>query len=282
MGIMVLHARRIVCLSVCLAVIAGGAGAVRGDDLRLGGALETSAGVSSMVSGDASVELVAGLSSVDLGSWTEMSLLPYTMAFETLTLAYVQDWLSLRAEYRFSLAPLGITSATILSGARPGSWETSVGDILVSVSAETEARLAGYSFASLLRTEIWAKVTAGASRRIGCLGPVYVGGSLEATASAPGGGRIWPTPAVVVSATLGHVVLRSETTFSIVGGVRVSAETVSLEGSWSEIGLSGSAWCAFSEGESGPSLGIRVVKEMGDAPLWGFRSGGSCSGGVCR
>lgn len=267
---------------LCFAAVVCVAGAAQGQHLRLGGAFSASGAVSPVVAADAALELVAGLDCVDLSSWTEFSLAPYTIGSQTMALACTRDWLGVRAEYQFSLIPIGITRATLAARARPAPWEFVAGDLFWSIEVAGEARLAGDSFASPLRAEVWGEVAVGASRALGFLDLVSVGASLEATVSAPGGGRVWPTPTWQVVATLGRFALRSETVLSVVGELRVASETLTLDAAWSELGLSGSLWCTFAGSEGGAGLGLRFAVEFGDRPLEGFRSGGTCSGGVCR
>ncbi len=270
------------CVAACLIAVLGFAGASWGVGPRFGGAVGASYAALPVPASDVSLELSFGLGLMDASSWTEYALFPYTVGSQTFAVSVAQDWLGLIAEYRFSLVPLGITRAAILARARPGSWDISWGDSVVSAAAEGEARLTGDSFASALRTEIWAKASAGVSRAVGCLDSIGLGVSVEATLSAPGGGRLWPTPALVASATLGRFTLKSETTLSVVSDLRIAAETISLDASWGEIGLSGSVWCTLSGDALGPSFGIRLATQFGDAPVQGFRVGGACAGGVCH
>ncbi len=275
-------ARGAVGVAVCLAAVVGIAGVAQAQDFRLGGALSASGAVSPVAAADVALEVVAGLDCVDFASWTEFSLAPYTIGSQTLAVSCTRDWLGLRAEYQFSLIPIGITRAAFVARARPAPWESVTGDLLWSVEAAAEARLAGDSFAAPLRAEVWGEVVVGASRALGFLDLVFVGAALEATVSAPGGGQVWPTPTWRVAATLGRFALRSETVLHVVGGLRVASETLTLDAAWSELGLSGSLWCTFAESDRGPSLGMRFAAEFGDRPLEEFRSGGTCSGGVCR
>lgn len=270
------------CVAASLAAVMAFAWTSGGADLRFGGAVGASFGVLPVPAGDVSLELSVGLGPVDVSSWTEYSLFPYVVGSQTFAVSVAQDWLGLNAEYRFSLVPLGITRAAILARARPLPWDLAWGDSIVSVAAEGEARLTGDSFASALRTEVWAKASVGASRAVGCLDRVALEASVEVTLSAPGGGRVWPTPALIASATFGRFTLESETSLSVVAGLRIAAETVSLAASWGEIGLSGSVWCTLSGDLRAPSLGIRLAKQFGDAPIQGFRVGGTCAGGVCH
>ncbi|MBU0595756.1 hypothetical protein KJ567_03620 [Candidatus Bipolaricaulota bacterium] len=66
------------------------------------------------------------------------------------------------------------------------------------------------------------------------------------------------------------------------GGLHVVTETVSLACSGRELGLSGKAWCTFSEEPSGPTVGFRIAYEFGALPLRPFPDSTECVGGVCR
>lgn len=272
-------ARGFGCVVLCL-VLVGGLAA--GQGVRFGGALGASGALSPVAAADASLELAVGLACLDFSSWTEFSLVPYTIGSETVAVSCTRDWLGVRAEYRWSLIPIGITRAAFVARAMPDPWETVAADSVYSLRVEGEARLWGDSFAAALRTEIWGKATVGARRVVGCLDSAFVGASLETTLSAPGGGEVWVTPILIAEATLGRLTLRSETTLATAGGLRLDSETLSLEASWGEFGVSGRLWCTISEGQAGPSVGIRVAAELGDRPLQGLRTGGTCSGGVCR
>jgi hypothetical protein len=270
-------------VAMALAILAALACGAWGADLRSGGVASAWGSARPIVGGSASLDLFLGLGDLEAASWTEYSLFPYTMGSETLSLSLVRDWLTLSGEYQFSLLPLGITSATLLARARPAPWDIALGDLLLDLSVEGEARLKGDTFTSApLRTEIWLKAAASVSRSVGCLDQVLLGASLEATASAPGGGRVWPTPVLLASASIGRAMLESATTLSLAPRLRVESETVSLRASWSDLGVSGEAWCTFSEEPGGPSVGLRVSYEFGDIPLGVTPTSSNCSGGVCR
>jgi hypothetical protein len=229
----------------------------------------------------AEINLFLGLGDIEAFSTTELSLFPYTTGSETVALSLVRDWLSLTAEYQFSVVPLGISAATILAQAPPAAWVAAWGSFLVDVGVEGEARLLGDSFAATpLRAELWVKGYAGIGRSLGALDCVRVAATLEGTLSSPGG-TVWPTPALTASASLGRATLSSETEASLAGGVHVVAETVSLVCSWREIGLSGKAWCTFSEEPSGPTVGFRIAYEFGALPLRPLPDSIDCVGGVC-
>jgi hypothetical protein len=259
-----------VILAMALACSAVGAG------LRFGGSVETWGTACPVLSGNASLDLFLGLDDVEAALRTELSLFPYTTGTETLRISVVREWLSVGGEFRLSVVPIGVTSAMVLSRAKPSPWVGSIGDVLLDVSVEGEARLKGDTFATTpLRAEVWVKTAASASRSLGCLDQVLLGASLEATLSAPDG-QVWPTTTLVAGLSYGRAALTSETTLSLAPRIRIEAETVFLTLSWQDLGLSGRAWCTFSEEPSGPSV------EFGDVPLGPSSAGGECSGGVCR
>jgi len=76
--------------------------------------------------------------------------------------------------------------------------------------------------------------------------------------------------------------LLSETDALPVGGIHIVEETVSLLCLWREYGLSGKAWCTFSEEPTGPSVGLRIAYEFGALPLRPFPDSIECVGGVCH
>jgi hypothetical protein len=254
-----------------------------GADLRFGGGVEAWGTTCPILGGNASLDLFVGLGSVETATRTEFSLFPYTMGTETLSVSLVREWLSVGGEFQLSVIPIGITSAMVLSRAQPLPWVGSIGDVLLDVSVEGEARLKGDTFATTpLRAEVWVKGTASASRSLGCLDQVLLGASLEATLSAPDGGKIWPTSTLVAALSYGCATLRSETVVSLVPSLRLDEERLFLRVSWKDLGLSGEASLAFTAEPLGPSLGLRILYEFGDTPLGGGPSGSECSGGVCR
>ncbi|MFC2099551.1 hypothetical protein ACFLSF_01810 [Candidatus Bipolaricaulota bacterium] len=253
-----------------------------GSELRAGGRAVLLGSAWPSAGASAEIDLFLGLGDVEALSTTELSLFPYTTGTETVALSLVRDWLSLTAEYQFSVVPLGISAATILAQAAPAPWVAAWGSLLVDAAIEGEARLAGDSFAATpLRAELWVKGYAGIGGSLGALDSVRVAATLEATLSSPGG-TVWPTPTLTASASLGRATLSSETEASLVGGFHVVAETVSLACSWREFGLSGKAWCTFSEEPSGPTVGLRIAYEFGALPLRPFPDSTDCVGGVCR
>lgn len=267
------------CVAVLLAVTAWSA---TGSELRAGGRAVLLGSTLPSAGASAEIDLFVGLGDIEAFSTTELSLFPYTTGSETVALSLVRDGLSLTAEYQFSIVPLGISAATILAQAAPAPWVAAWGSFLVDVGVEGEARLLGDSFAATpLRAELWVK---GYSSIGGSLGPfdsVRVAVTLEGTLSSPGG-TVWPTPTLTASASLGRATLSSETEASLAGGFHVVAETVSLACSWRELGLSGKAWCTFSEEPSGPTVGFRISYKFGALPLRPFPASIDCVGGVCR
>jgi len=253
-----------------------------GSELRAGGRAVLLGSALPSVGASAEIDLFAGLGSVEASSTTELSLFPYTTANETIALSLIQDWLSLTAEYQFSVRPLGITAATILAQATPPAWIETWGSLLVDASVKGEARLLGDGFASRpLRAEVWVKGSAGIGTSLGVLDFVRVGAAIEGTLSAPNG-TIWPTPSLVASASVGRMTLSSETEWSFAGGIHVAAETVSLVCLWLELGISARAWCAFSGEPTGPGVGLRIAYEFGALPLRPFPDSTECVGGVCH
>ncbi|MCX6099120.1 MAG: hypothetical protein NTX69_03800 [Candidatus Bipolaricaulota bacterium] len=254
-----------------------------GADLRFGGSVEAWGTACPTLSGNASLDLFVGLGSVEAATRTESSLFPYTMGTETLSISLVRDWLSVGGEFQLSVVPIGVTSAMVLSRAQPSPWACSIGDVLLDLSVEGEARLKGDTFATTpLRAEVWVKGTASASRSLGCLDQVLLGASLEATLSAPDYGKIWPTSTLVAALSYGCATLRSETVVSLVPSLRLDEEKLLLLVSWRDLGLSGEASLAFTAEPRSPSVGLRVLYEFGDTPIGGGSSGSECAGGVCR
>ncbi|MCX6094966.1 MAG: hypothetical protein NTY63_09140 [Candidatus Bipolaricaulota bacterium] len=253
-----------------------------GSELRTGGRAVLVGSALPSAGANAEVDLFADYWNLEATSMTEISLFPYRTGSETIALSLVQDWLSLTAEYEFSIVPLGITATSILAQATPAAWVTACGSFLVDASVEGEARLLGDGFASTpLRAELWVKGTAGIGGSVGAVDLVHVAAALEGTLSAPNG-TIWPTPTLIASASRGRATLSSETETSFAGGVHVTAETVSLACSWREFGLSGKAWCTFSEEPTGLAVGLRIAYEFGALPLRPFPDSTACVGGVCH
>lgn len=269
--------------ATCIAVLlAAAAWSATGSELRAGGRAMLLGSALSSAGASAEINLFLGLRDLEASSTTELSLFPYTTGSETVALSLVRDWLSLTAEYQFSVVPLGISAATILAQATPVPWLAAWGSFLVDVGAEGEARLLGGSFAATpLRAELWVKGTAGIGWSLGALDSVRVAATLEGTLSSPGG-TVWATPTLTASASVGRVTLSSETEASLAGGIHVVEETVTLACSWRELGLSGKAWCTFSEEPSGPAVGFRIAYEFGAPPLRPFPDSTDCVGGVCR
>jgi hypothetical protein len=266
-----------VIIAVALACSAAGA------DLRFGGNVDAWGAVCPILSGNTSLDLFVGLGDVEAAARTEFSLFPYTMGTEIFSLSLVREWLTIAGQFELSVIPIGITSAEILSRAQPSPWEWLIGDVLLDVSVEGEARLRGYTFATTpLRAEVWVKGAASASRSVGCLDQVLLGASLEATLSAPDGGQIWPTSTLVAALSYGCATLRSETVVSLVPSLRLDEERLFLRVSWNDLGLAGEASVAFTAEPLGPSVGLRLLYEFGDTPLGGSPSGSECAGGVCR
>jgi hypothetical protein len=254
----------------------------RGETLRTGGAISSWGAIWPIPSASASLDAFLGLGDLEASSRTEYSLFPYTLGSETVSLGVVRDGLSLSSEYEWSLLPLGITQAIFRARAVPAPWDASEGEVVFEFAVEGEARLIGDSFVSApLRAEVWARGTVSASRSLGMLDQVLLGTSIEATLSAPGG-EIWPIPGILVSAAIGPATLSSTSTFSLGPALHLASETVSLRGSWREVGLSGEISLGLAEGESGFSLGLRISYEFGDTPRRSFPAVSECSGGVCR
>jgi len=267
------------CAVALLAATAWGA---TGSELRTGGRGVFVGSALPSVAGSAEIDLFAGLGSLEASSTTELSLFPYTTGNETVALSLVRDWLSLTAEYQFSLAPLGITAPTILVQATPPAWVATWGSFLVDAGVEAEARLLGDGLAATpLRAEVWVRGGAGIGCTAGVIDYLRVAATLEGTLSAPNG-TIWPTPSLVASASVGRMTLSSETELSFAGGIHVAAETVSLVYSWLELGISARAWCTFSGEPTGPSVGLRIAYEFGAVPLRPFPDSTECVGGVCH
>jgi len=253
-----------------------------GSELRTGGRTVVVGSALPSVAGSAEVDLFAGLGSLEASSTTELSLFPYTMGNETIAVSLVRDWLSLTAEYQFSLAPLGITAPTILMQATPPAWVATWGLFLVDAGVDAEARLLGDGLAATpLRAEVWVRGGAGIGCTVSVIDYLRVAATLEATLSAPNG-TIWPTPSLLASASVGRVTLSSETELAFAGGIHVAAEAVSLVCSWLELGISARAWCTFSGEPTGPSVGLRIAYEFGAHPLRPFPDSAECVGGVCH
>jgi len=266
---------------VCFTLLLALACCANGMRFRSGGVVTSWGAIWPTPSGSASMDLFLGLGTIEASSRTEYSLFPYTLGTETLGVGISHEWLSLSGEYQWSLLPLGITQAAFRARALPSPWDVPQGEVLFEFSVEGEARLTGNSFdSSPLRAEVWVRGEATASRSLGILDQVLLGTSLEATLSSPGG-QIWPTPGVVISASLGPVSLSCEATLSFSSGLHLASEAVSLRGSWREVGLSGDVSLGIAEG-GGPSVGLRISYEFGDAPQRPFPSTDECSGGVCR
>jgi hypothetical protein len=271
------------CVAVSLGLLTMWACGLTGADVRFGGIVGATGAVWPIPGADVSFDAFVGLGGVEAASRTEFSLFPYTVGSETLSVSLTREWLSLSGGYQFSLVPIGITSAEILARARPSPWQFVAGGLLLDVSIEGEARLKGEAFSSTpLRTEIWTRGTAGVSRSVGCVDPVRLAISLETTVSAPGGGGIWPTPALLASASIGNVTLAGEARLTFAGGLHLDSGTVTLSGAWRDVGLSAAAWCTFSGEPRGASLGIRAAYEFGDSSLAGSSANDACAGGVCR
>ncbi len=269
----------VACVGVLLAVIAWSA---VGSELRTGGRAVLLGSAMPSMGANAEIDFFADCWNLEASSTTEISLFPYRTSSETIALSLVQDWLCLSAEYELSIVPLGITATTILVQATPAAWVTACGSFLVDLAVEGEARLLGDGFATTpLRAELWVKGSAGIGGSVGPVDLVHIGAALEGTLSSPGG-TIWPTPTLIASASLGRATLSSETEASLAGGIHFVAETVSLLCSWREYGLSGKAWCTFSEELTGPAVGLRIAYEFGASPLRPFPDSVQCVGGVCH
>ncbi|MEN6369845.1 MAG: hypothetical protein ABFD77_09160 [Thermotogota bacterium] len=267
------------CVGVLLAVMAW---STMGSELRTGGRGVLLGSALPSAGANAEIDLFADYWNLEATSTTEISLFPYRTGSETIALSLVQDWLSLTAEYEFSIVPLGITAATILAQATPAAWVTACGSFLVDLAVEGEARLLGDGFAATpLRSELWVKGSAGIGTSLGAFDSVHIAAALEGTLSAPNG-TVWPTPTLIASASLGRATLSSETELSLAGGIHIEAETVSLLCLWREYGLSGKAWCTFSGEPTGPSVGLRIAYEFGALPLRPFPDSTACVGGVCH
>ncbi len=270
------------CTVVLLGVLAvASCGVAAGADLRLGGSMEAWGTACPVPGGNASLDLFLGLGDLEAVTRTEVSVFPYTTGTETIALYLVRDWLSAGAEFRVSVLPIGVTAATILFSALPLPWDYSIGDTVLEFSVDGEARLVGDSFASApLRAELWAKGAVTAARSLGWLDQVLLGVSLEATLSAPDGGRIWPVPAAIAELSCGGVSLRSETTIG--PSMSLDAEKLTLRASWGEIGLSAEGVVAFARETEDVSIELRLQYEFGDTPLRRVSADSECSGGVCR
>lgn len=254
-----------------------------GADLRFGGSVEAWGTACPILGGNASLDLFVGLDDVEAATRTEFSLFPYIVGTETLSVSLVREWLSVGGEFQLSVVPIGITSAMVLSRAQPSPWVGSIGDVLLDLSVEGEARLKGHTFATTpLRAEVWVKGAASASRSLGCLDQVLLGVSLEATLSAPDDGKIWPTSTLVAALSYGCATLRSETVVSLAPSLRLDEQKLLFLVSWRDLGLSCEASLAFTAEPRGPSIGLRILYEFGDTPLGGGPSGSGCAGGVCR
>jgi len=266
------------CVAVLLAALASSAA---GSELRAGGRAVLVGLALPSPAGSAEIDLFVGLGSLEASSRTELSLFPYTTSSQTVALSLARDWLSLSAEYQFSIRPLGITAARILARAGPPARLAVWGNCLVDAGVESEARLVGYGFATTpLRAEFWVKGTAGVGGAVGPLDVVRIAAAIEGTLSAPDG-TVVPKPSLVVSASLGRATLSIETELSFAGGIRIAAETVSLACSRLEWGLSAKGWCAFSGEPTGPSAGLRISYAFGAMPRCPFPGSAGCVGGVC-
>lgn len=272
---------RIAVLVVIFSVVLGLTAA--GTDLRLGGRVEASGTAYAAASASVLVDAFAGLGSFEAATRTEFSVFPYTIGSETLAVYVVREWLSVGAEYQFSVLPLGITSATLVALALPPPWRGAMGDTVLEVSVDGEARLVGYTFATApLRAEMWTRATVSATRDLGWLDQLLLGASLEATLSAPGDGRIWPVATAVAEFSLGCASLRSETTLALAPSIRLEKEKVSVRASWGGLGVSAEGALAFGAEPEGVTLEFRVAYEFGAAPLYQASSDLGCAGGVCR
>jgi len=274
--------RKTQLIAACVAVLLALAWSSAGSELRVGGRVVGIGSALPSAGMSAEIDVFVGLGALEASSRTELSLFPYTTSSETVAVSLIQDWLHLSAEYEFSIQPLGITATTILAQAAPPPWVGAVGSFLADAGVEAEARLLGDGFAATpLRAELWVNAVAGIGGAVGPLDVVRVGAALESTLSAPNG-AIWPTPSLVATASLGPATLSSETELSFAGGLHFSAETVSLVGSWRELGFSAKAWCTFSGEPTGPTVGIRISYEFGATPLRPFPDSTECVGGVCH
>jgi len=268
-----------VCVGVLLAAVAWSA---KGSELRVGGRGVFVGSALPSVAGSAEIDLFADYWNLEATSTTEISLFPYRTGSETIALSLVQDWLSLTAEYEFSIVPLGITALTVLAQAAAPAWVATWESLLVDAGVEAEARLLGDGLAATpLRAEIWVRGGAGIGCSVSVIDYLRVAATLEGTLSAPNG-TIWPTPSLVASASVGRMTLSSETELSFAGGIHVAAETVSLVYSWLELGISARAWCTFSGEPTGPSVALRIAYEFGALPLRPFPDSAECVGGVCH
>jgi hypothetical protein len=251
-------------------------------EVRVGGRAELVGAALPLAGAGATVDFFLGRGEIDVSTATDFSLFPYTLSTEAVAVSLVRDWLSLNAEYQFSIVPIGISAATILAQATPAPWEIACGAQLFEIAVESEARLKGDAFTSTpLRAELWLRGRAGVSRAGVPLDFIFVGASLEGTLSAPNG-TVWPVSTFVVSASLGCVTLASETEISFAGGTHVTNETLSLTLSSLVSQLSGEAWYTLSDEPGGVSVGLRVAYEFGASPLLTFSGSRECVGGVCR
>jgi len=264
-------------------LVTGGLLAVAGAEpgtLQLGGKLQVHVPVYPALGADTSLDLFAGLGSLELQSRTDLALVPYTTAEQALRLVLVQDWLSLYGEYRFSVLPIGITSVMLLVRATPPHVVLEDGLKKTDFWIEGEARQKGDRWGPFpQRTELWAKGSAVETLPGPLVDALTLGASLTATASDPHGERIWWTGALLLGAKLGTAALESETSFSVTP-VRLELEQVTLTSGATPWGLSAYGRVSFAGPDFLPVLEFGVALAFGAQSLLD-PSQGNCSGGVC-
>ncbi len=247
---------------------------------QFGGKVQAHVPVYPALGADTSLDLFAGLGSVEFQSRTDLALVPYTLAEQTLRVALVRDWLSLYGEYRFSVLPIGITSVMLLVRAAPPHVVQGDGVRSTDVWIEGEARQKGDARGPFpQRTELWAKGSLVETLPGPFVDALTVGASLSATASDPHGGQIWWTGALLLGAKLGTAALESETSFSVTP-VRLELEQVTLTSGTTPWGLSAYGRVSFAGPAFLPVLEFGVALSFGGQSLLD-PSQGNCSGGVC-
>ncbi|MEW5826432.1 MAG: hypothetical protein AB1778_06320 [Candidatus Bipolaricaulota bacterium] len=274
--------RQRVCWGVLAATIVALTTAVAAADMRWGGRVEAWGSAVARPGASGAATLFLGLPFGEVAARTEFAFLPYILGTQALSISAGHDELSLTGEYTWTLIPLGITSASVTARARPHAWTAFVGDIVFDAAFEGDARLSGIHFASVpLRTELWARLTAGASRRIEGLGRIRLATAISSTSSVPNPFQLWPLATLSASLEVGAASLRSETTF-LLAPLRFDSERLVVDIVRMDFGFSAEASLTFTQGTGHPAIGLRVGYAFGDLQRFGRGAEGSCEGGVCR
>lgn len=270
------------CVALSAVLFAGGSvGAARdADGFRLGGSFAANSPIWPAFAASGLLDLFAGVGDWEVHALTDLSVIPYTIGEEAFRLILTREWLSVGAEYRFSILPLGISSATITARATPPHLVEQRVGIKTDLGIDAEARLKGDSFAfrpQRIELHLTGSGTVTLSHVV--IDEIVIGSSLEATASDPHGERVWWTTTARLGGTFGCVSLESETTFSLLPS-RLDSEVLTLEIASTPPGLSAYAKAGLAAPDFTCALEVGLSWTFGD-PSLAAPATNECSGGVC-